>query len=235
MRAQSVVNLDPIDRNRKKQPGLIGRFFMTKRFRGKSVNRTDEFGHYLFTGRQRSGKTVSCLFMAEKLKERYEKRGCKVILYSNFGIGVPFARKEQYIPVKIPGIFDLLNNITYDPKVVHIFLIDEIQSWYPKDTKDPQILKDIDRLTGEFSQLGKRQIYVLSTAQVYGRLNKNLREQCLYMVNCHLGMFNKCINDFIPGDDIMCDELGRWSGIPSKIWKHGLPKTKFDTHALVKF
>ena len=43
MRAQSVVNLDPIDRNRKKQPGLIGRFFMTKRFRGKSVNRTSVY------------------------------------------------------------------------------------------------------------------------------------------------------------------------------------------------
>lgn len=226
MRAQSVVNLDPIDRNRKKQPGLIGRFFMTRRLGGKSVKRTDEFGHYLFTGPQRSGKTVSCLFFAEKLMARYKKLGCQVKLYSNFGIGIPFTRLD---------LFKIFEGITYDPKVVHIFLIDEIQSWFPKDTKDPQILRDIDRLTGEFSQLGKRQIYVLSTAQVYGRLNKNLREQCLYMVNCRLSMFNKCINDFIPGDDIMCDELGRWSGIPSKIWKHGLPKTKFDTHALVKF
>lgn len=225
-RAQSVVNLDPIDRNRKRQPGIIGRFFITKRFGGKAVKQTDEFGHYLFTGKQRSGKTLSALFMAEKLKERYEKRGFKVILYSNFGIGTAFTRLD---------LFKYFESIKYDPKIVHIFLIDEIQSWFPKDTKDLQILRDIDRLTGEFSQLGKRQIYVLSTAQVYGRLNKNLREQCLYMVNCHLSMFNKCINDFIPGDDIMCDELGRWSGIPKKIWKHGLPKTKFDTHALVKF
>lgn len=223
---QSVVNLDPIDRNRKRQPGLIGRFFMTRRFRGKSVKRTDEFGHYLFTGPQRSSKTVSALFMAEFLTERYKRRGMIVKLYSNFGPGIQFSRLN---------LFKLLEEIKYDPKVVHIFIIDEIQSWFPKDTKDPQILRDIDRLTGEFSQLGKRQIYILSTAQVYGRLNKNLREQCLYMVNCHLSTFNKCINEFIPGDDIMCDELGRWSGIPKRIWKHGLPKTKFDTHALVKF
>ena len=73
----------------------------------------------------------------------------------------------------------------------------------------------IDKLTGDFSQLGKRQIYVFSTAQVYGRLNKNLREQCLYMVNCRRSFFTKkFVNDFIEGDDILCDDLGRWSGVP---------------------
>ena len=58
----TVVNLDPIDRARKKSPGLIGRFFMTRRFRGKKLGVTDEFGHYLFVGAQRQGKTVSFLF-----------------------------------------------------------------------------------------------------------------------------------------------------------------------------
>ena len=225
-KAQSVVSLDPISVNQRKNPGVIGRLLMTKRYPGKSVSRTDEFGHYLFCGPQRSSKTVSMIWYMEQLRKKYRKKGKTVKVYSNFGIGIPFTRLD---------LFRYLNTIEYDERVIHIFMIDEIHSWFPKDTKDKDILHSIDELTGQFSQLGKRQIYVLSTAQVYGRLNKNLREQCLYMVNCHLSMFNKCVNDFIPGDDIMCDELGRWSGIPKKILKHGLPESKFDTHSLVKF
>ena len=223
---QSVVSLDPISVNQKKNPGIIGRFLITKRFPGKPVARSDEFGHYLFCGKQRSGKTVSMTWFCEQLKKKYEKQGKKVFVYSNYGIGSPITRLK---------LFQLLNSIEFNKDVVHIIMLDEIHSWFPKDTKDKDILHHVDILTGEFSQLGKRQIYVLSTAQVYGRLNKNLREQCLYMVNCKLSFFNKCINEFIPGDDIMCDDLGRWSGIPKKIFKHGLPRASFDTHARVKF
>lgn len=54
------------------------------------------------------------------------------------------------------------------------------------------------------------------------------------MVACRRSKItNRCISDFILGDDVMCDDLGRWSGIPKFICAHGLPKTKFDTHALI--
>ena len=33
-RTQSVVNLDPIDRKNRKNPGLIGRMLMTRHFKG---------------------------------------------------------------------------------------------------------------------------------------------------------------------------------------------------------
>lgn len=225
MRTQSVINLDPIDRSRKREPGLIGRMFMTRHFRGKGMLRTDEFGHYLFCGRQRSGKTVSCIWYYEQLLKRYHKRHKGVILYSNMGFGVPIYKST---------IGSVIRQIKYDKDTIHIFIIDELQSYFPKDTKDQSTLRLIDELTGEFSQLGKRQIYVLSTAQVYGRVNKNLREQCLYMVHCRRSkLTNKCVNDFIDGDDILCDDLGRWSGPPSKIYVHGLPTTKFDTHRLI--
>lgn len=225
-KTDSVISLDPIERTRKKQDGIIGRFFKTRHFGGKSMAKTDEFGHYLFVGKQRAGKTVSCLWFAERLSKQYKKRGKDVIIYSNMGIGYPVNRVSLH---------PLLNEVEYNEKKVYIFIIDEIQSYYPKDTKNKTLLDMIDYLTGDFSQLGKRQIYVLSTAQVYGRLNKNLREQCLYMVDCRRSFFTgKCVNDFIPGDDIICDDLGRWSGIPRKIYVHGLPKVKFDTHLLIK-
>lgn len=224
-RTQSVVSLDPIDRNNKKRSGPIGRFFKTRHYRGKGMKKTDPFGHYLFVGRQRSGKTVSAIWYYEFLKKRYERFNKRVILYSNMGFGEPITKVT---------LSDTIKKVNYDPDVVYIFIIDELQSYFPKDTKDMTTLRLIDELTGEFSQLGKRQIYVLSTAQIYGRVNKNLREQCLFMVNCRKSKItNKVVNDFIDGDDILCDDLGRWSGEPVKILVHGLPKTNFDTHRMI--
>lgn len=224
-RPQSVVSLDPIDCNNRRRSGIIGRFLKTKHFRGQGMAKTDPFGHYLFVGRQRSGKTVSAIWYYEFLKSKYEKKGKKVILYSNMGFGNPLFKTN---------LSNLLRTVSYDKDIVYIFIIDELQSYFPKDTKDQATLRLIDELTGEFSQLGKRQIYVLSTAQIYGRVNKNLREQCLYMVNCRRSRItSKCVNDFIDGDDVLCDDLGRWSGEPAFIMVHGLPKFKFDTHRMI--
>ena len=78
-KSQSVVSLDPIDVHRKKNPGLIGRFMITRWFRGKPCKRTDEFGTYLFCGTQRSGKTVSMTWFMEQLKKKYEKQGKNMI------------------------------------------------------------------------------------------------------------------------------------------------------------
>lgn len=220
----SVVSLDPIDRQ--KRDGIIGRFLKTRRFGGKSPKKSKPYAHYMFCGRQRQGKTVSCVWYADRLMKQYSKAGFKVYLFSNIGLG---------IPVKRSNFFTILNSIEFNREKVYIFIIDELQAWYPKDTKDKTLLLDIDRLTAEFSQLGKRQIFVLSTAQIYGRVNKNLREQCLYMVDCRLSkLTGQCINEFILSDDILCDDLGRWSGNPQKIYVHGLSKNlSFDTHKRV--
>lgn len=224
-RQQSVVSLDPIDRSRKQQDSVISRFFKTRHYGGKKGNFPDPFGHYLFVGKQRMGKTSSAIWYYERLRAKYLKQKKDVITYSNLGIGQPLTMRTLH---------DLLVHIPYEPSKIYFFLIDEIQSYFPKDTKNTELLRMIDQLTGDFSQLGKRQIYVFSTAQVYGRLNKNLREQCLYMIDCRRSFFTKkFVNDFIEGDDIICDDLGRWSGIPKKILVHGLPKTGYDTHKMI--
>lgn len=222
---QSVVSLDPIERTRKKQDSVFSRLLKTRPHGGEPVKKTAEIGHYIFCGKQRSGKTVSMLWYAEVLEKKWLMKGCKVMFYSNMGFGLPVC-KVNLLPT--------LQSIEFDPKVVHIICIDEIHGYFPKDTKDKFTLALIDGLTQTLSQIGKRQIYVLSTAQVYGRINKNLREQCLYMVHCRRSRINnKVVNDFIDGDDIMCDELGRWSGVPKVIHTHGLPKRKFDTHQMI--
>ena len=163
-RQQSVVSLDPIDRSRKKQDSVISRFFKTRHFGGKKGNFPDPYGHYLFVGKQRMGKTASMIWYYDRLSKKYMKQGKNVITYSNLGIGDKLTMQTLH---------DLIVNIEYDKDNVYFFLIDEIQSYFPKDTKNKVLLDFIDRLTGDFSQLGKRQIYVFSTAQVYGRLKKH--------------------------------------------------------------
>lgn len=224
-RQQSVVSLDPIDRSRKQQDSVFSRFFKTRHFGGKSGDFPDPYGHYLWVGGQRMGKTASLIWYYDRLCKKYKRQNKEIITYSNLGIGLPLTMRTLH---------DLIVHIEYDPKKVYFFLIDEIQSYFPKDTKNKELLTMIDQLTGDFSQLGKRQIYVFSTAQVYGRLNKNLREQCLYMIDCRRSFFTKkFVNDFILGDDIICDDLGRWSGIPKFIYVHGLSKLSYDTHKLI--
>lgn len=225
MKTQSVVSLDPISLTRKKQDSVVGRFLKTRHYGGKKVKATDQIGHYIFCGKQRSGKTVSMIWYAEQLQKRYEKAGYTVKISSNMGFG---KEVTKFL------ISPLIRSIKYDSKTVYIILIDEIQAYFPKDGCDTQTKMEIDKLTADFSQLAKKNIYVLSTAQVYGRINKNLREQCLFMIDCHRTRFtNRVINDFILGDDILCDELGRWSGIPQSIKIHGLPKQSFDTHRMI--
>lgn len=227
VKSQSVVSLDPIDRQRKKQDSVISRFFKTRHFVGKNMSNTDPFGHYLFTGKQRQGKTSSAFFFQEKLIDKYQKKGKTIKIFDNMGVS-----DFQLTKFNLPN---LCYDIPYDENIVYIFFVDEIQTWYPKDTKDKTTLALIDKLAGAMDQLGKRQIYMLSTAQVYGKVHKLLREQCLYMVYCRRSKLisGRCVNDFIDGDDILCDDLGRWSGIPSKIWVHGLPKTEYDTHRVI--
>ena len=87
MKSQSVVSLDPIDRQRKKQDSVISRFFKTRHYGGKRGLFPDPFGHYLFVGKQRMGKTASMIWYYDKLCRKYMKQGKEVITYSNLGIG----------------------------------------------------------------------------------------------------------------------------------------------------
>lgn len=191
------------------------------------MGNTDPFGHYLFCGRQRQGKTSSALWYRERLIRKYEKQGKRVICFDNVGVS-----KFQITKFNLP---DICYKVDYEPDTIYFFFVDEIQAWYPKDTKDRVTLALIEKLAGAMDQLGKRQIYMLSTAQVYGKVHKLLREQCLYMIHCRRSRLNRgrCVNEFIDGDDIICDELGRWAGIPKKIMVHGLPKTEYDTHRVI--
>lgn len=232
---QSVISLDPIERSRKRQNAFLPRLFKTRWSGGKRPSSEIPFGHYLFCGKQGSGKTASMLWYSQKLQKTYKRvRGkdgkfhsIEWVIYSNLGYGNPVTRRTML------EVFKRFTSRDTNPYQFRIIMIDEIQSYFPRDFSDKEgkiIMKD---LVGCFSQLRKRNTFVLSTAQVYGRLDKTLREQCLYMVSCRKSFIGRLVNDFILGDDIMCDDMGRWSGIPQKIFVHGLSDVKYNTAKII--
>lgn len=221
-KTQSVISLDPIDRKKKK--GVMGRLMITRYGGGKKIKKMEAYGHYMFCGAQGGGKTASAIWYVEKLTKKYKKRGKKVVFYSNMGVGEKLDKGN---------LFDTIDKLRPSSDEVRIVLVDEIHTYYPKDGMANEAKKECNKVIALFSQLRKRSTFIISTAQVYGRLYKPLREQCLYMVNCTNTFTKKLKNEFIKGDDILCDELGRWAGDPSIIYKHGLPKKPFDTKKII--
>lgn len=232
---QSVISLDPIDRNRKQQNAPLPRLFKTRWSGGKMPKKEIPFGHYLFCGKQGSGKTASALWYADYLQHRYrrirgsDKKWHNVIfeVYSNLGYGDPTSLSSCL------DTFMTFTSRDENPYVFRIIILDEIQSFYGRDTMSKLAKLNLSSLVGIFSQLRKRNTFVLSTAQVYGRLDKSLREQCLYMVNCRKTFTGRLANEFILGDDIICDDMGRWSGIPKRIFVHGLSKIRYNTAKII--
>ena len=195
----------------------------------------------MFCGPQRSGKTASALWYAEFLAKKYKKRRItyededgnfikfdkppKIFLFSNFGVGKPFDKTK---------LFDLIDQLDPYANEIRIFIIDEIHGYFPRESRNKETAQIADDLLVTFSQLAKRNTFVLSTAQVYGRLDKKLREQCLYMVNNRVNYKGQIVSDFIPGDDIIADDLGRWAGNPKFVKVHGLSTLVYDTKRLIR-
>jgi len=148
-----------------------------------------------------------------------------VKLWSNFGVGTHFNKQQ---------LFKLIDEFDPYANEVRIILVDEIHTYFPRGTQNKETALMVSELTAVFSQLAKRNTYVLSTAQVYGRLDKAMREQCLYMVDCHVNINNRLVNDFILESDIIADDLGRWAGNAKFIRVHGLAKMEYDTKRLIR-
>jgi len=239
-RQQSVVNLDAIDR--KKKLGFIGRLLISRWSGGQSIVKSEPYGHYMFCGSQGSGKSTSILWYAQKLRRKYKRRRIsyfnnetqkyvkfkqppQVKFYSNVDLGIHIDKSM---------IFDTIDGFDPYANEVRIVFLDEIHTYFPKGMANKETQQLRDDLIAIFSQLRKRNTYILSSAQIYGRLDKSLREQCLYMVDCSVNRRGRLVNEFIPEKDIICDELGRWAGNPKYIYIHGLSTLQYDTKKIIR-
>jgi len=133
-------------------------------------------GFYLLIGKQGSGKTLMMTKLAfEKISENPSIR-----VFSNYElIGTPFTyitfdnKKERD-----KGKLDILKMLDDDPNYFDnsIMLLDEIHVY--ADSYD-FMSKNNRRLQTFFSQLRKRNIYMLATTQYLMNLDIRLRRQCM--------------------------------------------------------
>lgn len=131
---------------------------------------TDGFpygGQWIFSGVQRSGKTLLLMHMVKRIVEQYPK--CLIV--SNISIfGVPC------IPFQGPEDFEKYKN----GKDGIIFILDEIQALYSSMESKNMPLS----LIQVWSQSSKNRRLILGTTQRYSRAAKPVREQTSYHYEC---------------------------------------------------
>ena len=180
-------------------------------------------GIYMFSGRQGSGKTISMVEYAYRLKKKYPE----LLIVSNFNCS--FARRmnswEDFYKVR-------------NGKKGVLFLIDEIQNEYSSsDSRNfpPGLLRQI-------TMQRKQSIAIFASSQVYTRVAKPLREQCFYVIECKcfLGRYVRlrCYDADVYNDIIdTSDPEKRLKMRP--IWKHKYIQSNklrrmYDTDEVVK-
>lgn len=125
-----------------------------------------KFGVYCYCGKQGQGKTYSAV---EFLLQNKDKR-----IYSN----VKTIKGVKYTPI---GGFDDLLKLRDETDC--IILYDEIFTALTKSTKINTDVLDF------LSQMRKRRIIFITTAQEWLEINMTLRRYCRYQINCRMVNF----------------------------------------------
>lgn len=133
----------------------------------------DMYGVYLFCGRVGTGKTISMVRRAERIKKRYPR----VKILANFHCDI-----ADDVITDWQQIYDT-ENIDEKTGINHgvLFLFDEIHL-----TFDSQSWKDAPANLLEYISL-QRHFHkcIFGSAQVWTRVNKVIREQSDWVIECH--------------------------------------------------
>lgn len=125
-----------------------------------------EYGMTMYCGRQGAGKTTAMIEYLERMRIKYPK----ALILTNFGYRYetqPFSDWSDFFNVKNgnDGI---------------IFAIDEIQNEF----SSMQWKNFPESLLSEITQQRKQRVKIVCTSQVFTRVAKPLREQCMDVVDC---------------------------------------------------
>lgn len=156
------------------------------------------FGLYCYVGKQGKGKTYSAI----KFLMKYKKNGYRIITnVKSFNV--------YSDTIYLSNISDIIeycqNNIIDNRKDKYIIFFDEIFTILEKKQAiNKQILSFI-------SQLRKRNIILITTAQEWAEINITFRRYCRYQIDCNMFAlpFTKTafiFNSINDGDQIRWDE-----------------------------
>lgn len=162
-----------------------------------------------FCGSQGSGKTLTAVLYVMNLMMNYPK----AILCTNIDL--------KYFPVDNKRVFRFSN--AYDLKKYRngeygtIYLIDEIQLYFGsmKGSKniDPALFQVI-------CQQRKQRVHIVGTTQIYGKLEKSLREQFDTVIMCKKYLFNYKIKLlFINKDSVTDNSTNSSQELTAKVFK----------------
>lgn len=145
-----------------------------------------EYGLTLFTGRQGAGKTMSMVYEAERLRQKYPD----LYIASNFGY--------QYEHRSLKSLADIANCVLQakDSDCSGVLILwDEIQNDFDSFSK---VSKDVLRVV---TQQRKQSIKILGTSQVFTRVSKALREQTFEVAVCNTIMSRYTRTRFYDADE----------------------------------
>lgn len=134
----------------------------------------NDFGLYCYTGKQGKGKTYTCVNFLNNYMQ--SKKSCTLLTnvksYNNFS-----NRVEYY--ANINELFERAIELVNDKHQIIIFF-DEIFTVLEKNTN---ISKEVRSF---ISQLRKRKIILITTAQEWGEINLTFRRYCRFQIDCNM-------------------------------------------------
>ena len=134
----------------------------------------NDFGLYCYTGKQGKGKTYTCVNFLNNYMQ--SKKSCTLLTnvksYNNFS-----NRVEYY--ANINELFERAIQLVNDKHQIIIFF-DEIFTVLEKNTN---ISKEVRSF---ISQLRKRKIILITTAQEWGEINLTFRRYCRFQIDCNM-------------------------------------------------
>lgn len=167
--------------------------FLRKGFKRFNDN---QYGCYCFCGRQGTGKTYSCVhfideFFNKPISEDY-------ILITNI-LSLSKSRKAIYLQ----DIYDIISFVNKNNNKKYVIFYDEI---FTCVDKSGTLSKEIRSF---LSQMRKRKLIFITTAQVWYEINLTMRRYIRYEIDCSMhSIFNQCflLNSFNDAENSKWDE-----------------------------
>lgn len=173
-------------------------------------------GIWIYSGPQRSGKTLNMIHTLREIHDRYPN----AMIVSNINLyGIPHEIYNDFTD------FDRYKN----GQDGIVFVIDEIQSLFSslesKNVPPSQL--------GVWAQNGKQKRVILGTSQRFTRISKAIREQCRFHIECRPFLLFK---QYRLLDATLYNDVGDYTGkFPP--WKFYIPEVSamlsYNTHELV--
>jgi Zonular occludens toxin (Zot). len=167
----------------------------------------DMYGVYLFCGRVGTGKTISMVRRAERIKRRYPN----VKIYSNFTCTI-----SDGLITCWQDILDFQNEDDNGVNQGILFLFDEIHL-----TFDSQSWKDAPANLLEYISL-QRHFHkcIFGSSQVWSRVNKVIREQSDWVIECKSYFGSRLIRNIqFSQEEYNVNGDLKGSGIRKRHWK----------------